>query len=198
MIVASVLVVVACSAHNDAYWSLRGYQSADARFASSLALSVIWTVLASAFIGVGLARDFAPLRFLAMALFGLTVLKVFLVDLSSLGGIYRILGFIGVGLVLLAVSFLYQRGRAEAFCHRGTETTELNFAVCSDGERAPFLLHARPLVLTVSVPTLINSVRSVSLWPNCLRGSAADQDSARPRVSGSTAHRPPRRETRGS
>ncbi len=111
VIVASVLVVVACSAHNDAYWSLRGYQSADARFASSLALSVIWTVLASAFIGVGLARDFAPLRFLAMALFGLTVLKVFLVDLSSLGGIYRILGFIGVGLVLLAVSFLYQRGR---------------------------------------------------------------------------------------
>ena len=48
-----------------------------------------------------------------MALFGLTVLKVFLVDLSSLGGIYRILGFIGVGLVLLAVSFLYQRGRAK-------------------------------------------------------------------------------------
>ena len=46
-----------------------------------------------------------------MALFGLTVLKVFLVDLSSLGGIYRILGFMGVGLVLLAVSFLYQRAR---------------------------------------------------------------------------------------
>ena len=111
VVVASVLVVVACSAHNDAYWSLRGYQSADARFASSLALSAIWTVLASAFIGVGLVRGFAPLRYLAMALFGLTVLKVFLVDLSSLGGIYRILGFIGVGLVLLAVSFLYQRGR---------------------------------------------------------------------------------------
>ena len=89
----------------------QGHQSADARFASSLALSAIWTVLASAFIGVGLVRDFAPLRYLAMALFGLTVLKVFLVDLSSLGGIYRILGFIGVGVVLLAVSFLYQRGR---------------------------------------------------------------------------------------
>ena len=59
-------------------------------------------------------RAFPPLRYLAMALFGLTVLKVFLVDLSSLGGIYRILGFIGVGLVLLAVSFLYQRGRRGA------------------------------------------------------------------------------------
>ena len=113
VVVASVLVVVACSAHNDAYWSLEGNQSADARFASSLALSAIWTVLASIFIGVGLLRKFAPLRYLAMALFGLTVLKVFLVDLSSLGGIYRILGFIGVGLVLLAVSFLYQRGRGK-------------------------------------------------------------------------------------
>jgi len=46
-----------------------------------------------------------------MVLFGVTVLKVFLVDLSALGGIYRILGFIGVGLVLLAVSFIYQRTR---------------------------------------------------------------------------------------
>jgi uncharacterized membrane protein len=111
IVVASVLVVIACSAHNDAYWTLKGMQSADARFAASLALSAIWTVLASAFIGVGLMRDLAPLRYVAMALFGLTVLKVFLVDLSSLGGIYRILGFMGVGVVLLAVSFLYQRGR---------------------------------------------------------------------------------------
>ena len=112
-VLGSVLVVVACSAHNDAYWSLKGDVSADARFASSLALSTIWTVLASAFLGVGLLRAYPPLRYVAMALFGLTVLKVFLVDLSSLGGLYRILGFIGVGLVLLAVSFLYQRGRAK-------------------------------------------------------------------------------------
>jgi uncharacterized membrane protein len=46
-----------------------------------------------------------------MALFGLSVLKVFLVDLSSLGGLYRILGFIGLGVTLLAVSFVYQRQR---------------------------------------------------------------------------------------
>lgn len=108
---ASVLVVVACSAHNWDYWRAAGLESADARFAASLALSGIWTLLASVFIGVGMARDFAPLRYLAMALFGVTVLKVFLADLSSLGGIYRILGFIGVGVVLLAVSFFYQRGR---------------------------------------------------------------------------------------
>jgi uncharacterized membrane protein len=111
VVVASVLVVVACSAHTWDYWRQVGMESADARFAYSLSLSGLWTILACLFIGAGLVRDFAPLRYLAMALFGITVLKVFLVDLSSLGGIYRVLGFIGVGLVLLAVSFLYQRGR---------------------------------------------------------------------------------------
>jgi uncharacterized membrane protein len=111
VIAASVLVVVACSAHTWDYWRQEGLNSADARFAYSLSLSGLWTVLACLFIGAGLLRSFAPLRYLAMALFGITVLKVFLVDLSSLGGIYRILGFIGVGLVLLAVSFFYQRQR---------------------------------------------------------------------------------------
>lgn len=117
---ASVLVVIAFTAQNEIYWTLRGDFSADARFAASLSLSAIWTVLAAIFIAAGMWRDYAPLRYLAMVLFGLTVLKVFLVDLSSLGGIYRVLGFIGVGLMLLAVSFLYQRARQK----RDADTTK--------------------------------------------------------------------------
>jgi uncharacterized membrane protein len=111
VLLGSVMLVVALSAENSVYWDLRGETSADAGFASSLALSFIWTLCASTFIALGMWRNFAPIRYLAMALFGLTVLKVFLVDLSALGGIYRILGFIGVGVVLLAVSFVYQRTR---------------------------------------------------------------------------------------
>jgi Predicted membrane protein (DUF2339) len=111
VLLGSVMLVVALSAENRVYWNLRGETSADAGFASSLALSFIWTLCASAFIAVGMWRNFAPIRYLAMALFGLTVLKVFLVDLSALGGVYRILGFIGVGVVLLVVSFVYQRMR---------------------------------------------------------------------------------------
>jgi uncharacterized membrane protein len=44
-----------------------------------------------------------------MALFALTVAKVFSSDLSRLAGVYRIAGFLGVGAVLVLVSFLYQR-----------------------------------------------------------------------------------------
>ena len=127
---------------------------------SSLALSAIWTVLASAFIGVGLVRDFAPLRYVAMALFGLTVLKVFLVDLSSLGGIYRILGFMGVGLVLLAVSFLYQRGRGNDLPQsRRADQPQRHRALKGDLPQS-HKGHRDPL------RTPRNSVFSVPLWPS--------------------------------
>ena len=46
-----------------------------------------------------------------IAVIGLTVLKVFFVDLSELGGIYRVIGFIVLGALLVAVSYLYQRRR---------------------------------------------------------------------------------------
>lgn len=111
---AAILLVIVLSAENGAYWDVNGFARSDARFAESLSLSFIWALLASAFIAGGMRWQFAPVRYVAIGLFGLTVLKVFLVDLSSLGGIYRILGFIGLGVVLLAVSFLYQRARKRA------------------------------------------------------------------------------------
>ena len=62
---------------------------------------------------VGMRRHYAPIRYFAIALFALTVGKVFIVDLETLGGIYRVAGFLVVGGILLLVSFLYQRARLE-------------------------------------------------------------------------------------
>jgi uncharacterized membrane protein len=39
----------------------------------------------------------------------LTVLKVFLIDMSNLTGIYRALSFLGLGAVLIGIGWLYQR-----------------------------------------------------------------------------------------
>ncbi len=39
----------------------------------------------------------------------LTVAKVFLVDMSDLTGVYRAMSFIGLGLVLVGIGWLYQR-----------------------------------------------------------------------------------------
>jgi uncharacterized membrane protein len=39
----------------------------------------------------------------------LTVAKVFLLDMAGLGGVWRSLSFIGLGLVLVGIWFLYRR-----------------------------------------------------------------------------------------
>jgi len=49
------------------------------------------------------------LRWQALVLFGLVVIKVFLYDSSYLERFYRIVSFFILGLVLLIVSFIYQR-----------------------------------------------------------------------------------------
>jgi uncharacterized membrane protein len=81
--------------------------------AQSLGLSILWTSYATGLIVVGLARKSALLRWQALALFGVVVAKVFLFDLSFLERFYRILSFLVLGLLLLLVSFLYQRKLAE-------------------------------------------------------------------------------------
>ena len=77
--------------------------------AQQLGLSVLWTLYAGGLIAVGLARRSAMLRWQALALFALVVAKVFLYDMSSLDKIYRIASFLVLGVLLLGVSFVYQR-----------------------------------------------------------------------------------------
>ncbi|MGC1684038.1 MAG: DUF2339 domain-containing protein, partial [Candidatus Acidiferrales bacterium] len=81
--------------------------------AQSLGLSILWTCYATGLIVVGLVRKSALLRWQALALFGVVLVKVFLYDLSFLQRFYRILSFLVLGLLLLLVSFLYQRKLAE-------------------------------------------------------------------------------------
>jgi uncharacterized membrane protein len=39
----------------------------------------------------------------------LTILKAFLIDMSALTGVYRALSFMGLGLVLVTIGWLYQK-----------------------------------------------------------------------------------------
>jgi uncharacterized membrane protein len=107
---ASALTVMLVTLEVDAYWRQAGAVSPDATFARGMSLSVLWALYAGILIAIGIKRRYAPIRYFAIALFGLTIGKVFLVDLSDLEGIYRVLGLLIVGVILLVVSFLYQRG----------------------------------------------------------------------------------------
>jgi uncharacterized membrane protein len=81
----------------------------DSALAQHLALSLLWTAYASGLIALGVKRESALVRWQALVLFGLVVIKVFIYDSSFLERFYRIVSFFILGLVLLVVSFLYQR-----------------------------------------------------------------------------------------
>lgn len=78
-------------------------------YAYQLSLSVLWALYASLLIGVGIFKRLRGTRVLGILLLGATILKVFFVDLSSLQTFYRIISFIVLGVLLLAVSYGYNR-----------------------------------------------------------------------------------------
>ena len=110
--VAVALNVFALIALSLELWDYFGRQSGlgiDSRLAQHLSLSLLWTAYASILIALGIQRVSALLRWQALALFGLIVFKVFIYDSSFLERFYRIVSFLILGLVLLVVSFIYQR-----------------------------------------------------------------------------------------
>ena len=80
----------------------------DTGLAQHLALSLLWSGYACVLILLGIKERTPLLRWQALILFGLVVIKVFLYDSSYLARFYRIISFFVLGLVLLVVSFLYQ------------------------------------------------------------------------------------------
>jgi uncharacterized membrane protein len=81
----------------------------DRSLAQQLALSTLWLVYALALIIAGVRRKSARLRWQALALLGIVIVKVFVFDLSFLDRFYRIVSFFLLGLVLMLISFFYQR-----------------------------------------------------------------------------------------
>jgi uncharacterized membrane protein len=93
-------------------WDLFGRMPSlgiDRGLAQNLALSVLWLVYALALLAIGVVKDAAAPRWQALALLGAVIVKVFFFDLSFLARFYRIVSFLLLGLVLLFVSFFYQR-----------------------------------------------------------------------------------------
>jgi uncharacterized membrane protein len=71
--------------------------------------SAAWLGLALVLLGIGILREVASLRYASLALLMLTVAKVFLIDMSELTGLYRVASFMGLGLFLVGIGYLYQR-----------------------------------------------------------------------------------------
>jgi hypothetical protein len=77
--------------------------------ARDLATSLGWGAYAIALLLLGTARRVSPLRWASLAIFVLSIGKVFLHDLGHLDGLYRVASLAGLALSLIAVSLFYQR-----------------------------------------------------------------------------------------
>jgi uncharacterized membrane protein len=74
-------------------------------------LSGLWAVVGVGTLLAGLVRDQHPLRVGALSLLTVTLVKVFLYDLSSLDSLYRVASFVALGVLLLLGAFAWQRLR---------------------------------------------------------------------------------------
>jgi len=72
--------------------------------------SALWMAYGAMLMTIGFWRASAFLRWQALVLIAFTIGKVFVYDISELDRIYRILSFIVLGILLLTISFAYQRG----------------------------------------------------------------------------------------
>ena len=69
------------------------------------ALSLFWTVLALVLMVLANRLERRLLWFVGAGLLGVTVLKLFVIDLSNVGGGERIVSFVGVGVLMLVVGY---------------------------------------------------------------------------------------------
>jgi uncharacterized membrane protein len=109
-VASSALTLLWVSAEIQSFWDVRD-ETPQAYLLKQLLLSLGWGAYGASAIGAGLWRAYPPLRYIGMVVIACTVLKVFFVDLWDLGGIYRVVGFLTLGLLLVLVSYLYQTGR---------------------------------------------------------------------------------------
>ncbi|HEX8149585.1 MAG TPA: DUF2339 domain-containing protein [Pyrinomonadaceae bacterium] len=130
VVVANVLALVALSAEAVGYFESRRVPGAEAsaqrdvELSKQLSLSVVWALYGAGLLLVGRVRRSRLLRLMSLALLGLTTLKVFFLDLSALDRAYRIVSFIVLGAILLAVSYLYQKSQQRAAAEAAEEADD--------------------------------------------------------------------------
>ncbi|MES2516100.1 MAG: DUF2339 domain-containing protein [Bacteroidota bacterium] len=73
---------------------------------------ILWGVLAFLFLFIGMKRANKTLRVLALLLIGITLIKLFTYDIKDASEAGKIIAFIILGVVLLIISFMYQKIKA--------------------------------------------------------------------------------------
>ena len=72
-------------------------------------LSIIWSICSFIMMWLGMQYKFRPIRIISLTLFTITLLKLFIYDIRNIPPGGKIAAFILLGILLLTVSFMYQR-----------------------------------------------------------------------------------------
>lgn len=81
----------------------------DSTQSYKLGLSILWGIYSLFLIAFGIWKKNKPLRIGAIALFGVTLVKLFFYDISHLNTIAKTIVFVSLGVLLLIISFLYNK-----------------------------------------------------------------------------------------
>ncbi|MEZ5959122.1 MAG: DUF2339 domain-containing protein [Hyphomonadaceae bacterium] len=73
--------------------------------------SAVWAVFAAAALGLGTVRNDPVLRWIGLAVFAATILKVFFIDTAALSGVIRAASFFGLGILAAAATWMARRMR---------------------------------------------------------------------------------------
>nr|WP_238566664.1 DUF2339 domain-containing protein [Nonlabens ulvanivorans] len=84
---------------------------AGARDSYKLGLSILWGVYSFLLIGFGILKNKPYLRIGGMALFAITLIKLFFYDIAHLNTISKTIVFVSLGILLLIISFLYNKNK---------------------------------------------------------------------------------------
>lgn len=108
-ITAVVLALIYLSLQVTRFYRGAVLTEGDFTDAEGYTYSAVWLAFGVALLVIGIALRSQPVRLASAAVVLLTVAKVFLLDLAELTGVWRALSFIGLGLVLVGIGWLYQR-----------------------------------------------------------------------------------------
>ena len=111
LLVAASLLTLGWLSREARFEVERSLPARDVFAATQLVLSALWAVYSAALVAAGIAFRQRWARYLGLVTFGLTLVKMVTVDLWQLGVLQRTVAFIGLGVLMIGCSFLYNRFR---------------------------------------------------------------------------------------
>jgi len=87
----------------------------DSKQSYKLGLSIFWGVYSLLIISYGIWKKMKHLRIIAIVIFGLTLIKLFFYDIAHLDTISKTVVFLSLGILLLIISFLYNKYKKKIF-----------------------------------------------------------------------------------